>query len=284
VARGLLLRTEVIGYREAWELQERWAAARARGELPDVIWLLEHPPVFTVGRHGRRADLVLADDALAASGASFVATDRGGQMTWHGPGQSVGYAICDLRPGRRVHGFVDALVSAMRDAAGVAGASAGDDAMGLYVAGRKLGSVGIRVRSGITSHGLALNRDPDLDWFRVMTACGAPDVEATSIAREGGDPDRARVEAALAASLSEGLGLDLEEVALADLVDQGRSDSQATSAADTRSASPGSAPASDTAAARASGSSSKGSASGSAARNRAASSSDPGGTGELRTG
>jgi lipoyl(octanoyl) transferase len=284
MARGLLVRTDVIGYREAWELQRRWAEARARGALPDVIWLLEHPPVFTVGRHGRRADLFLADDALAASGASFVATDRGGQMTWHGPGQSVGYAICDLRPGRRVRGFVDALVSAMRDAAGLADARAGDDSMGLYVAGRKLGSVGIRVRSGITTHGLALNREPDLDWFRVMTACGAPGVEATSIAREGGDPDRDRVEAALAASLAEGLGLDLEEVALADLLaDQGRSDSQATSAADTRSASPGSAPASDTASASASGSSSKGSASGSAARSRAASSSASGGAG-LRTG
>ena len=88
----------------------------------------------------------------------------------------------------------------MRDAAAIPGAAAGDDAMGLYVRGRKLGSVGIRVSAGITTHGLALNRDPDLDWFALMTACGAPGVEATSIAAEGGDPDRARVDAALAAS------------------------------------------------------------------------------------
>jgi lipoate-protein ligase B len=269
VKSGLLVRTPLIGYREAWELQGRMAAARARGELPDVIWLLEHPPVFTAGRHGRREDLFLDDDALAAAGAAFVATDRGGQMTWHGPGQSVGYAVCDLRPGRRVRGFVHALVGAMRDAAGIAGARAGEDAMGLYAGGRKLGSVGIRVRGGITTHGLALNRDPDMDWFAIMTACGAPGVEATSIAREGGDPGRERVEAALAASLAEGLGLELEEVALADLpLPQGSSASQATSAAATSSASPGSAPAPDTASARLSASSSKGSASGSATRSR----------------
>jgi lipoate-protein ligase B len=130
----------------------------------------------------------------------------------------VAYAVCDLRPGRRVRAFVEALVGAMADAADLDGAAPGPDAMGLYVGGRKLGSVGIRVRSGITTHGLALNRDPDLDWFRIMTACGAPGVEATSIAAEGGDPDRARVDAALAESLAGRLGLRLEPAALDELL------------------------------------------------------------------
>ena len=203
---GLLVRSELVGYREAWETQRRLAAARAAGEIPDVLWLLEHPPTYTYGRHGRREDLFLDDAALAAAGAEVVATDRGGQMTWHGPGQSVLYAICDLRPARRVRGFVEAMVEAMREAAGVPGATGGDDAMGLYVEGRKLGSVGIRVQSGITTHGLALNRDPDLEWFRAMTACGAPQVAATSIAAEGGDPSRERVEAVLAGGRSPGPG------------------------------------------------------------------------------
>jgi lipoate-protein ligase B len=218
VSPGLLVRTDRIGYLEAWEAQRRLAAARAAGAIPDVVWLLEHPPTFTAGRHGRRSDLFLGDDALAGIGATFVEVDRGGQMTWHGPGQSVGYAICDLRPGRRVRAFVEGLVGAMRDAAAVAGAGAGEDAMGLYVDGRKLGSVGIRVSGGITTHGLALNRDPDLEWFRIMTACGAPGVAATSIAAEGGDPDRERVEASLAEGLGERLGLDLETAALDDLL------------------------------------------------------------------
>lgn len=215
---GVLLRTERIAYREAWDVQRRLAAARAAGEVPDVLWLLEHPPTYTAGRHGTRADLHVPDATLAAAGAEFVEVDRGGQMTWHGPGQSVLYGICDLRPGRRVRAFVEAMVLAMRDAAAVPGAAAGDDAMGLYVGGRKLGSVGIRVSGGVTSHGLALNRDPDLDWFALMTACGAPGVAATSIAAEGGDPDRARVDAALAGALAERLGLHLEEASPADLL------------------------------------------------------------------
>jgi lipoate-protein ligase B len=215
---GLLLRTERIGYRDAWEAQRALARARGAGAIPDVVWLLEHPPVYTTGRHGRREDLFLSDETLAAAGAEFVASDRGGQMTWHGPGQSVGYVVADLRPGRRVRGFVGALVGAMADAAGVPGAAAGADAMGLYVEGRKLGSVGIRVREGVTTHGLALNRDPDLGWFGLLTACGAPGVTATSILAEGGDPDRERVDGALADALAERLGLALEPAALEDLL------------------------------------------------------------------
>jgi lipoyl(octanoyl) transferase len=182
------------------------------------VWLLEHPPTFTAGRGGDRADLFLSDDALAAAGAEYVPLDRGGQLTWHGPGQSVGYVVADLRPGRRVRGFVEALVGAMADAAGIPGAAPGADAMGLYVEGRKLGSVGIRVREGVTTHGLALNRDPDLGWFGLVTACGAPGVAATSIQAEGGDPDRDRVDRALAESLAARLGLDLEPAALEDLL------------------------------------------------------------------
>jgi len=215
---ALLVRTPVIDYRRAWAVQDALARARAAGAVPDVVWLLEHPPTFTAGRHGRREDLFLDDAALAAMGAAFATVDRGGQMTWHGPGQSVGYAIVDLRAGRRVRAFVEALVGAMADAAGLAGAAPGADAMGLYAGGRKLGSVGIRVSGGITTHGLALNRDPDLEWFRVMTACGAPGVAATSIAAEGGDPDRVRVEDALAEGIADRLGLDLAPAALEDLL------------------------------------------------------------------
>lgn len=214
---GLLVRTSRIGYAEAWAHQRALAAARGAGVIPDVVWILEHDPVYTYGRHGARADLFLSDEQLAVMGAEVHHVDRGGQMTWHGPGQTTGYVIADLRPGRRVHGFVDALVGAMRDAAGVAGAEPDGRAMGLYVGGRKLGSVGIRVRGGITTHGVALNRDPDPEWFRLMTACGAPDTPATSIAAEGGDADRGRVDAALAAALAERLGLVLSEVALDEL-------------------------------------------------------------------
>lgn len=214
---ALLVRTPRIGFGAAWDVQRRLAEARRGGEVPDVVWLLEHPPVYTVGRHGDRADLFLSDEQLARMGAEVHRIDRGGQMTWHGPGQTTGYVIMDLRPGRRVRWFVEGLVGAMADACGLPGAAAGDDAMGLYVGGRKVGSVGIRVSAGVTTHGLALNRDPDLEWFRMMTACGAPGVAATSIAAEGGDPDRVTVEARLAETLGERLSLDLREAAPGEL-------------------------------------------------------------------
>ena len=211
---GALVRTGSIDYREAWEVQRRLVTTRMAGAIPDVVWLLEHPPTYTTGRHGTRADLHMTDEALAAAGGVYVAADRGGQMTWHGPGQTVAYLICDLRAGRRVRAFVDALVGAMADAAGLADAHPGDDAVGLYIRGRKLGSVGIRVNQGITYHGLALNRDPDPAWLDAMTACGAPDVPSTSIAAEGGDPDRERIDAALADALGRRLHLNLRPAAL----------------------------------------------------------------------
>lgn len=213
---ALLLTSGRIAYDEAWDRQRELAERRAAGTIPDVVWLLEHPPVYTYGRHGSRADLFLDDDTLARLGATCVHSDRGGQMTWHGPGQTTGYVIADVRAHGGVRQFVSALVGAMADASGVPDATPGDDAMGLYVHGRKLGSVGIRVNGGISTHGLALNRDPDLAWFAPMSACGAPEVAATSIAAEGGDPDRDRVEAALAEALADRLGLtSMEAVAAA---------------------------------------------------------------------
>ncbi|MEQ8833760.1 MAG: lipoyl(octanoyl) transferase LipB [Miltoncostaeaceae bacterium] len=203
---AIVVRTSRMDYRAAWEVQRSLVARRGAGEIPDVLWLLEHPPTFTTGRHGDRGDLLLDDAALAERGGAFVRSDRGGQMTWHGPGQMTAYVIADLRPGGRVRAFVDALVEAMRAAAGVADAHGDGRAVGLYVDGRKLGSVGIRVSEGISHHGVALNRDPDLEWPRAMVGCGDPGVPPTSIAAEGGDPDRDRVEDAFVSALGEGLG------------------------------------------------------------------------------
>ena len=219
--RALLVHTARMDYAQSWDVQRRLADARRAGRIPDVVWLLEHPPVYTVGRHGTRADLFVSDEELAALGAGFHRIDRGGQMTWHGPGQTTGYVIADLRPGRRVRPFVEALVGAMADAAaacGVEGADPGADAMGLYREGRKLGSVGIRVKGWVTSHGIALNRDPDPRWFARMTACGAPDVPATSLAAEGGDPTRERVEAVLADALGRRLARDLRPARLGEVL------------------------------------------------------------------
>ncbi|MFN8108955.1 MAG: lipoyl(octanoyl) transferase LipB [Thermoleophilia bacterium] len=218
---AVLLHTTSMAYDTALDAQHRLADLRRAGRIPDVVWLLEHPPVFTTGRHGARGDLFVSDDHLAALGASFHTVDRGGHMTWHGPGQTTGYVIADLRPGRRVRAFVEALVQSMAQAglrAGLPDVIADQQRMGLYHDGRKLGSVGIRVSGGVTLHGLALNRDPDMSWFELMTACAAPDVRATSIAAEGGDPTRATVEASLAEALATRMALRLEPGSLDDLL------------------------------------------------------------------
>jgi lipoyl(octanoyl) transferase len=207
---ALLARTERIGYIEGWDEQRRLAGLVRAGDSPAIIWLLEHDPVYTYGRHGTRDDLWIDDDDLAALGATCLASDRGGQMTWHGPGQVTGYVIMDLRRGPGVRRFVEALVDAMTDAChacGVPGAESDHERMGTYVQGRKLGSVGIRVAEGVSMHGIGLNVDPDLAWFSRMSACGAPEVPATSIAAEGGDPRREQVTASLAAALATRLAL-----------------------------------------------------------------------------
>ncbi|MGB1802899.1 MAG: lipoyl protein ligase domain-containing protein, partial [Miltoncostaeaceae bacterium] len=111
-----LRRTGRIGYHEAWREQQVIAERVGDGTSPTVLWLLQHDPVYTYGRHGTRDDLWIEDAALAALGASCVATDRGGQMTWHGPGQVTGYVLMDLRRGRGVRRFVQALVDSMTDA------------------------------------------------------------------------------------------------------------------------------------------------------------------------
>ena len=203
-------RTGRIGYHEAWREQQVIAERVGDGTSPTVIWLLQHDPVYTYGRHGTRDDLWIDDQALAALGASCVATDRGGQMTWHGPGQVTGYVLMDLRRGPGVRRFVQALVDSMTDAChacGVPGAVSDHDAMGTYVEGRKVGSVGIRVREGVSMHGVGLNADPDPAWFARMSACGAPEVATTSIAAEGGDGARAAVEDALTQALAARLDL-----------------------------------------------------------------------------
>ena len=93
---AVLVRSHRIGYEEAWRLQRELAGARLDGTIPDVLWLLEHPPVYTIGRHGTRADLFLSDEQVALMGAGVYSVDRGGQMTWHGPGQTTAYTILSL--------------------------------------------------------------------------------------------------------------------------------------------------------------------------------------------
>lgn len=159
------------------------AFTEARGaQTPDEVWLLEHPPVYTLGLNASEAHV------LDPGTVPVIRTDRGGQVTYHGPGQVVAYVLVDLaRASLGVRRVVSALEAAVIALAGRRGITANPrrEAPGVYVAGQKLASVGLRVRRGATYHGLALNVDPDLGAFRRINPCGDPHLAATSLAALG---------------------------------------------------------------------------------------------------
>lgn len=189
-------------YRDTMVAQQAFTDARD-AQTPDQIWWLEHDSVFTQGQAGR------AEHVLAPGSIEVVQSDRGGQVTYHGPGQLVGYLLIDVR--RRQLG-VRALVSAIENAviATLAGwgieAAARSDAPGVYVGSSKIASLGLRVRRGCSYHGLALNVDMDLEPFGRINPCGMAGLAVTQLADLGAETDMLTVREALAAELSRELG------------------------------------------------------------------------------
>lgn len=174
------------------------------GTTPDELWLLEHPPVYTLGLNASPGHL------LSPGGIPVVQTDRGGQVTYHGPGQLMAYLLVDLgRAGLGIRAVVSALEDAVIAFAAAHGidASARREAPGVYVAGAKLASVGLRVRRGCTYHGLALNVANDLAPFTGINPCGYPGLDVTSLQRLGGPTDLDAVAAGFSAALLPRLGL-----------------------------------------------------------------------------
>lgn len=178
-----------IPYGDALALQERIHARRRAGEIPDTILLLEHPPVFTRGRRSRSGELTLGEDFYRARGIEVVPTDRGGRVTYHGPGQLVGYPIMGVTDVvAHLRTIEDAIVAALAEE-GIAARSRprdGPDYTGVWVEDRKLASLGVHVSRGVSTHGFAVNVDNDLEPFTWVVACGLPGVEMTSIAAELG--------------------------------------------------------------------------------------------------
>jgi lipoyl(octanoyl) transferase len=169
-----------VEYREAVALQERLRERVQAGELPDLLLLLEHPPVYTTGRRSEPGELPVA------GGIEVVETDRGGKLTYHGPGQLVGYPIMHVP---NVRAFVEtmerALVAAIRGAGVDAHVREGREYTGVWVEDRKIASIGIHVSRRVSMHGFAVNVDNDLAPFGDVIACGLPDVRMTSLAAEG---------------------------------------------------------------------------------------------------
>ena len=190
-----------IGYDEAWALQRELVAARQAGAAPDTLVLLEHPPVITLGRAGEAARLLGSRAELARRGVGFVETDRGGDITFHGPGQIVGYAIVDLAMrGRDLHRYLRDLESVLILALAEFGIRAGrvEGLTGVWVGDAKVAAIGIRVSRWVTHHGFALNVDTDLSYFDLIVPCGIADKRVTSMeALLGRAVDRSGVEVAL---------------------------------------------------------------------------------------
>jgi lipoyl(octanoyl) transferase len=228
---GLVVDLGMVEYGAAWELQRRLVSARKAGAVPDVLLLCEHPHVITLGRNGKLANLRASDHVLRQMGVSFFEADRGGDITYHGPGQLVGYPILNLAEfrrdvawymrsleetmirataefgvvSRRVPGRTGVWVDAPAGPGGnTAGAAAGDE--------EKLAAIGVRLSRWVTSHGFAYNVSTDLRYFDLIVPCGIADKRATSLEKLlGRQAGIMEVAPRIAAHLEDLFGLELRE-------------------------------------------------------------------------
>ena len=208
-----ILRLGIVPYEEAWDVQRRLRAEVASGERSDTLILLEHPHVYTLGRRGSEDDILADAGALKDLGVEIRHTDRGGEVTYHGPGQLVGYPIVNLRrlgggPLKYVRSLERALTEALARF-GISGESEGRPT-GVWVGDRKIASIGVKVGGGVTTHGFALNVCPDLSYFDHIVACGIPEARATSMTRELSRPIQIEeVTPTITQTLSDALGMNI---------------------------------------------------------------------------
>jgi lipoyl(octanoyl) transferase len=175
-----------VEYADALHRQRELVGRRAAGEIPDSVWYLEHPPVVTWGAKGGAGHLRMEPRAILEQGVALLPTDRGGDVTYHGPGQLVGYPIVSLGADRDLHRYLRSLEEALIRVLGDQGLTGGrvPGRTGVWVGGDKIAAIGVRVSRWITSHGFALNVDCDLSGFGLIVPCGIADAGVTSLKRE----------------------------------------------------------------------------------------------------
>jgi len=174
-----------VPYEEAVATQERIRAARQAGDVPDVLLLLEHPPVYTKGRRAQSSDLPMGEEWYLLHGVEVCESDRGGGVTYHGPGQLVGYPIMRVHDvPLYVHAMESAIIAALSDE-GI-DAEVRDGLTGVWAGDSKIGSIGVHVSRGVTTHGFAVNVDADLQPFEWIVPCGIEGVRMTSVYKETG--------------------------------------------------------------------------------------------------
>jgi lipoyl(octanoyl) transferase len=213
----MICRVEQLGtvdYAEGLRLQAERIAQRKAGEIPDTLLLLEHPHVYTLGRNAKRENLLVSEDRLAQVGAQLFATDRGGDITYHGPGQLVGYPIFDLTQHRRdiawfMRSLEEVFIGVARDFGIAAGRLAG--APGVWVGDEKLVAMGVHISRWVTSHGFAFNVNTDLRYFEWIVPCGLRDKGVTSLAKLLGRPvEMDRVTGCVIEQFGEVFGLTMQ--------------------------------------------------------------------------
>jgi lipoate-protein ligase B len=188
MVQTLLVNLGRMPYQKAWDLQRRVGAAVQSGELQETVLLVEHPPVYTVGRgaHGSLANLLWDEEKRHHEGIELYMVDRGGDITYHGPGQLVGYPILDLRQhGRDLHLYLRQLEESLIRVLAHFGIDAGRLAhhTGVWVGDEKVAAIGVKATEWITQHGFALNVDPNLDHFAGIVPCGISEKGVTSMSR-----------------------------------------------------------------------------------------------------
>ena len=203
-----------VPYIPALDMQRRLHARVAAGDLPDLLLLVEHDHVITLGKRGAAADVLADSETLADLGIDVIATDRGGEATYHGPGQLVGYPIVNLRGGiggalRYVTALESALVATLAEY-GIRAESEGKPT-GVWVGDAKIAAIGVKISRGVSMHGFALNVSTDVGYFEHLVPCGIPDGPVTSMALELGRPVSVeRVAAAAAHNLGRAIGRSIE--------------------------------------------------------------------------
>jgi lipoate-protein ligase B len=212
-------------YAEVLELQRDLARARISGELAqDLLLLVEHPPVVTLGRSAKEQHLVVPRELLAHRGVELFEVERGGDVTFHGPGQLVGYPIVDLRRHKQdLHWYLRQLEEALIRAVGRYGIAAGRNPRytGVWTGGRKIASIGVHARDWVTWHGFALNVTTDLSYFDLIVPCGIRSVTMTSVERELGSahaPTVGEAGGVVAAALAEVFSLEPRDVGASALI------------------------------------------------------------------
>ena len=203
----------IVGYAAAFEMQRELVERRKRREIPDQLLLVEHPHTITMGRNGREEHLLAGAEVLDRAGIEFHHTDRGGDVTYHGPGQLVGYPIFDLREWKRdVVAYVRALEQALIDALeefGIHGQRS-EGATGVWVDDAKIAAIGVHISRWVTSHGFALNISTDLDYFRYIVPCGLTR-PVTSLWKLGCHVSRAQVAPATVRGIRRVFGIAVQE-------------------------------------------------------------------------